>query len=83
MPLGRKPGESVIVGQAVGVGVGVGVAVAVAVGVAVDVDVGLGDAVGVGVGVGAPEMLVHAENSDVSIGLPPASSLVAVAVTKV
>ena len=51
--------------------VGVNVAVAVAV------------AVAVGVGVGAPKMFMHCENSEVSIGLPEPSSLVAVAVATV
>jgi hypothetical protein len=69
----------------VGVGVGVNVAVGVGVNVAVAVGVGGGVvavAVAVGVGVGAPKMFMHCENSEVSIGLPAPSSLVAVAVVQ-
>jgi hypothetical protein len=58
------------VNAAVAVGLGGGV-------VAVGVDVA------VGVGVGAPKMFMHWENSDVSIGFPEPSSLVAVAVATV
>jgi hypothetical protein len=66
-------------GVCVAVGVGVGVKLAVAVGVGGGV-VAVGVDVGVGVGVGAPKMFMHCENSDVSIGLPVTSNLVAVAV---
>jgi hypothetical protein len=47
------------------------------------VGVAFGVGVGVGVGVGAPKMLMHCENSELSIGLPAPSSLVAVAVATV
>lgn len=67
------------VGLAVGVCVGVGVAVGVNVAVGLAVDVG----VAVGVGVGTPKMFMHCENSEVSIGLPVPSTLVAVAVATV
>ena len=50
---------------------------------AVGVKVPVGVAVGVGLGVGAPKMFMHCENSDVSMGLPEPSSLVAVAVATV
>jgi hypothetical protein len=75
----------VMVGVIVGVGVAVGVCVAVGVAVGVNVAVGLAVDVGVavGVGVGAPKISMHCENSEVSIGLPVPSSLVAVAVPTV
>ena len=65
------------VGVKVAVGVGVNVAVGVGGGVVAE-----GVGVGVGVGVGAPKMFMHCENSDVSMGLPEPSSLVAVAVAQ-
>ena len=74
---------AVAAGVCVGVKVGVGVDVGVEVAVGVEVGVALGDAVGVGVGVGAPKMFMHWENSEVSIGFPEPSSLVAVAVATV
>ena len=80
--VGVAVGVCVAVGVGVGVGVGVNVAVAVAVGVGGGV-VAVGVVVGVGVGVGAPKILTHCENSEVSIGLPEPSSLVAVAVATV
>ena len=73
---------AVAVGAKVAVGVGVGVNVAVADGVGGGV-VAVGVGVDVGVGVGAPKMFTHCENSEVSIGLPEPSSLVAVAVAAV
>lgn len=69
---------NVAVAVAVPVGVGVDVNVAVAVGLGLPVGV----AVAVGVGVGAPKMFTHWENSEVSIGFPPPSSRVAVAVAQ-
>jgi len=80
--VGVNVAVGVAVGVCVAVGVGVGVNVAVAVGVGGGV-VAVGVVVGVGVGVGAPKILMHCENSEVSIGLPEPSSLVAVAVATV
>lgn len=85
MAVGVGLALGVVVGVAVGVNVGVGLAVGVGVAVGVNVAVGLAVDVGVavGVGVGAPKMSMHCENSEVSIGLPVPSSLVAVAVPTV
>lgn len=80
LALGVVVGVTVGVNVAVGVAVGVCVAVGVAVGVNVAVGFGVDVGVAVGVGVGAPKIFTHCENSEVSIGLPVPSSLVAVAV---
>ena len=70
----------VAVGVEVGVcvAVGVGLGVNVAVGVTFGVGVAVGVDVGVGVGVGAPKMLIHCENSEVSMGLDRAGVTVGV-----